>query len=189
MTVKINYKVLLSLKHNAERFIVKISPGAKISDSQGFCCECSLGDIIFGSDEVSRAALSCDIFGSTSASAHCLRFDTLWYSAMSIGSAVVDFDISIMVAMNSDTGMEKTQTLQLSPEKLVATSSDADVAVRLLGDFSPFQQYPTFDSKYLFVPAEPKTHERVLDGVESYMVVDKSLVDLTGNTCNKVGVR
>jgi hypothetical protein len=50
--------------------------------SQGRCCSCNLADQLQlgSSDEAVRGGLSCSLGGTGQASAHCLRFDTLWYN-------------------------------------------------------------------------------------------------------------
>lgn len=45
---------------------------------QGFCCECSLSDIL-GGDPLSRGNLQCDLVNTHAEIAHCLRMDPLWY--------------------------------------------------------------------------------------------------------------
>ena len=49
------------------------------------------------SNQNSRAGLDCSLFGSESSSAHCLRFDSLWYDMFAIGTAEINYDITIDV--------------------------------------------------------------------------------------------
>ena len=77
----------------------------------------------------------------------------------------------------------------VSPESTIATTEpDKWLIARLIGDFAPFQQYPELTQKYLAVPAQPPEHPRVQEGVKNWMIVDKTLVELDGLTCNKIGV-
>ncbi len=55
---------------------------------QGFCCSCDLSEVLWLSNEQTRAGLTCSLFafGVDASSAHCLRFDPLWYDVFSNGT-------------------------------------------------------------------------------------------------------
>ena len=74
----------------------------------------------------------------------------------------------------------------LSPEVLNFKSSQ--VIGSLIGDFSGYKAIPDFQEKFLFVPLFPLNHDRVKEGMKNWMLIDKSNVDKTGLTCNKIGV-
>jgi len=156
---------------------------------QGYCCSCSLGEIIGISDEQSRAALDCSLFGSDSSSAHCLRFDDLWYDVFEVGQAQIYYDITVSI-LRFDEGSQTyvQEDIILSPSKTIATSSGKEIVARLIGDFAPFQQYPVFEEKLLMVASQPPEHPRVTAGVQDWMIVSKTLVELSGLECNKIGV-
>jgi hypothetical protein len=68
-------------------------------DSQGSCCSCSFEDIIGLSDKNLDRGKLCKAFnlGAGSATAHCLRFDSLWYSAYTISAYQLYYEIEIKV--------------------------------------------------------------------------------------------
>ena len=78
----------------------------------------------------------------------------------------------------------------MGPDRPGVSSSDEHVVARLLGDLAPYSgDMPDIGAtKYLMVPLQPASHPRVLEGVEAWMLVDKSAVTLDGLTCNKIGV-
>ena len=56
--------------------------GNKIPYSGGFCCQCSIGQLLgVEGDTNTRSSLNCDLFGDVKETftAHCLRMDWLWY--------------------------------------------------------------------------------------------------------------
>ena len=87
--------------------------GARVADSQGFCCECSAGDALKhtlegGSDEQSRGNLDCGVFqnglfwGGTPGSAHCLRWGDAWWAGYALEAPAVDFEIAVRLARDGD---------------------------------------------------------------------------------------
>lgn len=73
------------------------SNGGKIQNSQGFCCSCSLQNIIGISKESTRANLNCKLFGNLASSAHCLRFSDLIYHSFTLGLPMKQYTISIKI--------------------------------------------------------------------------------------------
>ncbi|KAJ5066072.1 protein hapless 2 [Anaeramoeba ignava] len=157
--------------------------------SQGYCCTCSLAQILHISDKATRAKLSCSLFGDGS-SAHCLRFSwDLVYSIYSIGTPETLFNISLNITeYNTTTQKFSNQTLILSPENPDASTNDGDVVARLLGDFSLYKQAPDFSAKYLCVPRLPVDNPIVQGGWKNWMLIDKVHFDLSGDLCGKIGV-
>ena len=144
------------------------------------------------SNQGSRASLNCNLFGGDSASAQCLRFGELWYDVFAIGTAFSSYQIAVNVNMTTTTSagadQSKTETIVVSPEQLIQTSTDGEVIARLIGDFSPFQQYPVLSEKYLMVPSQPLNNPRVSAGIINWMFIDKNDAELDGTVCNKIGV-
>lgn len=152
-----------------------------------------MSQILGTSNDGSRAALTCDIFGTTdSASAHCLRFDELWYDSFQVGLGQTHYDINVEMDMhtvnNQGQQIDSTETITISPSNLLQISNDGTLIARLVGDFSPFEQHPVLTSKYLMIPSQPLSNPRVRDGIINWMLVDKTEVELDGTVCNKIGV-
>lgn len=164
--------------------------GAKIYDSQGFCCACSLGDDLGVDSPTLRGAMQCDLFGNAEESAHCLRFDSLWYSAFTIGPPQLVFDLYVSVNwVDGATGDARHETLLLGPTAIGAQSSDGSVIAQYLGETTSGAEAPTFDGMYLFVPvATDPTNAQVASGSSNWMIINQALADLSGLACNKIGV-
>ncbi|CAE7234278.1 HAP2A, partial [Symbiodinium sp. CCMP2592] len=60
----------------------------------------------------------------------------------------------------------------------------------LVGDLAAAVAPHRFESKYLVVPQRPAGHERVTPSapLQNAMLLDRSLFDLAGRTCDKIGV-
>ena len=159
-----------------------------ILDSQGFCCSCSFDQLLGTSSNSLRSSqLQCDLFGNAQ-SAHCLRMGELWYAIYELSAPQLDFEI--IVTATQANGSLADYTLSMGPDRPGVSSSDEHVVARLLGDLAPYSgDMPDIGAtKYLMVPSQPASHPRVLEGVEAWMLVDKSAVTLDGLTCNKIGV-
>ncbi|KAK4535355.1 hypothetical protein CDCA_CDCA04G1380 [Cyanidium caldarium] len=156
------------------------APQDRILYSQGFCCRCSTSELLGLSSQYIRGGLKCDLLdlSQPSQSAHCLRFDSLWYSAFQIGTPNVDFSIQVNVTtcdyVGNDSSLaasEKpppsqnlgnrtrqvsscsTQILQLSPGEPYVTSLNGKLSARAIGDFDPWEGTPSYVEKWLFVPS------------------------------------
>lgn len=170
-----------------------VSNGVRIEDSQGFCCTCDFLQTIGMSDDTTRAtSLSCDLFSSQQ-SAHCLRFNNLWYSAYSVGPAETFFTLELGITsyVDNEDGTETIkhdEVLEIGPTSPGARSADGKIIARLLGDFAPWAETPNLEYKYLTVPSSPANHARVLAGSAEWMLLDRSLFTTDGSECNKIGV-
>ncbi|KAL6052198.1 Generative cell specific-1 [Balamuthia mandrillaris] len=165
------------------------SNGKAVLHSQGFCCECDFGQVLQISNEDTRAGLDCKLWGTDSSSAHCLRFDTLWYDAFEIGTAETFFDVTLnLIKRDSSNDGYVTDKIVLSPENTIVQSADKSIFAKLIGDFAPWKAVPVLSEKIFFVPSVPRDHPRVLAGSAHWMLVDKSRVDFSGTVCNKIGV-
>jgi len=163
------------------------SEGEKIWDSQGFCCRCEFDEVIgLDTDNYSRAK-SCQAFnlGKGSASAHCLVWDDLWYSAYEIKSFETFYKVFVHLTKPKEDGSYELETLEVSPS--VPLQYSKDVIVRLIGDFYPNQPPPSLGSNYLFMPSKPRSFTRVQMGSRYWMFIEKAGVSFGGTECNKVG--
>jgi len=149
-----------------------------------------LSDYLLGNSDNTRGGITCSLFGSgVSASAHCLRFDPLWYSAYRIADPSVSYNIAVGIsAWNDSAGTYYLENLSLSPSQLEARDSLGVVEAQLIGDFATFATPPVLSYKLLLTPSQPPTDPRVLQGVSAWMFVDQTQVDLSGGTCDKIGV-
>nr|AKS04553.1 HAP2-like protein [Andalucia godoyi] len=167
------------------------SNGNNIPDSQGFCCSCTLMDAV--NSQRTRASLSCLTgFLTSYQSAHCLRYDTLWYAAYEIGDPTLFFNVNVAVewketAANGTVSARK-ETLVVSPVGTVRSLTDKSIRVRLVGNFESFKSRLSLSGKYYFVPSSPVSNDRVMYGFKNSMLIDKSLVSFSGSECNKIGV-
>jgi hypothetical protein len=158
--------------------------------SQGFCCKCEFDQII-GIDTTTRnRGSTCGLLniGTGSASAHCLRFDKLWYSTYEIKPYQVNYVIDIIVTYKSNITNYTNEVVSLSPSNLVSTSREGNMIARLIGDFSPPTQPNDYTSYYLTIPSYPETHQMVLEGPINWMILPKSYFTLDGRECNKIGI-
>ena len=159
------------------------SNGEKIKYSQGFCCSCSL---ISFSKNIKRG-LKCDGFLDMSASAHCLVYDQLWYSAYKVDKYKIEYKIEINLIDTRDNTI--ISTLELSPQNTINTDDDNNILVKLIGDFLPSDLFPRdLSDKYLLIPTSPEDHLNVKMGVLRWMLIDKNKFTLDGNECDKIGV-
>ena len=159
------------------------SNGQKIKYSQGFCCSCSL---ITFSKSVKRG-LNCDGFFDTSASAHCMVFDELWYSAYKVDKYKIEYKIEINIIDTKDNTI--ISSLELSPQNIINSDENQNILVKLIGDFLPTDLFPRdLSDKFLLIPSSPEKHINVQLGVQRWMLVDKMKFSLDGNECDKIGV-
>jgi hypothetical protein len=64
--------------------------------------------------EQTRAGLTCSIFGSgPSASAHCLRFNDLWYDVFRIAEPSVSYDITVSIQQWNSTLLQYTEVCDM----------------------------------------------------------------------------
>ena len=159
------------------------SDGEKVKYSQGFCCACSL---LTFSKSVQRG-LQCDGFLDISATAHCLVYDVLWYSAYKVDKYKIEYNIEINIIDTKDNKI--ISTLELSPKNIINSDADNNILVKLIGDFLPADLFPRdLSDKYLLIPSSPPDHINVRLGTQRWMLVDKTQFSLDGNECDKIGV-
>lgn len=156
--------------------------GTNIPYSQGFCCRCSFGDV-FNNNQIHRGNLECNPFGYKMASAHCLRFGEYWWDLFNIGLGQLHYEINIHIK-----GENYEEIVSVSPSSPATVNNNSALAAKIIGDFSPWTQYPTFANYFLSIPSSPLSSSRVQAGPMNWMIVDKHLVDISGTSCNKIGV-
>lgn len=166
--------------------------GAPVPYSEGYCCDCSLCDLVTLCDSDSRAQISCSLLGNAEA-ASCLRFSSMWYSGYTIGLAQRSYAITINITVNQSTSSasltSSSTQLVLSPSVISASqATPVGVSARLVGDFSSFTATWDLTSKMLFVPAGDASDARVAAGAQEWLIVPTTMVSTDGTECNKIGV-
>ena len=160
-----------------------MSNGERIPYSQGFCCSCSFLSL---SDSIKRGT-KCDGILETKASAHCMVYDELWYSAYKVDKYKIDYKIEIILTDIKDNKI--ISTLELSPQNIISIDDNKNILVKLIGDFLPNDLFPRdLSNKFLLIPTSPKNHINVKQGTYNWMLVDKTKFSLDGNECDKIGV-
>ncbi|KAK9858858.1 hypothetical protein WJX84_008886 [Apatococcus fuscideae] len=168
---------------------------ARITDSQGFCCSCTLsqvGSSTFGSSTTTtRANLDCDFLHTwfyPEASAHCLRWNTLWYEGYSLGESQLQFNITITV--QTSTSVSSTnQTLVLSPSTPLVASTDGVIIGQLLGDLAGYTSLPVLSSSTLMIPhpAGQSVQNALTTNLSAWMVIPNTMINAGGTVCNVIG--
>jgi hypothetical protein len=198
---------------------VKDSTNKIVPYSQGFCCKCDFSQII-GIDTTSRnRGSSCGFLnlGSGSATAHCLRFDSLWYSAYEIKKYRINYLIEISVTYKNENNISSfeissknissnnsnnftqekinntnqnfiTEKISLSPSNTISMSSEKNIIARLIGDFQPPTPPNDYSIYYLVTPSYPESHSMVLEGPINWMIIPRNYFTLDGRDCDKIGV-
>jgi len=171
----------------------KTEEGRTIQDSEGFCCTCGLFfETVNG--RTTRGQIDCgEVFtGLTTQSGHCLRLDDLWYAVFDIVAPIMEYEISIFVTINNTTEVISLKHTDVvgQTEELKAGGLSKHVLAELVGDFATAQATPLYEDKYLVVPATPG-HEmfNATGNMLTYgMLIPKTAFDLTGTTCDKIGI-
>nr|AKS04555.1 HAP2-like protein [Malawimonas californiana] len=163
------------------------SAGANVRDSQGYCCDCSLAQLVGADQSSTRAGLNCNFFTGES-SGHCMRLDPLWYSVFGIGPVETSFEVRVTITQQGPDGTPIVQTLTLSPSVQGAVSNDRKVLARLVGDFASWTAPHTLSNKYLVVPHTPTANARVQNPIAYSLLVGQDQVTLDGSERNKIGV-
>lgn len=138
-----------------------------IPGSQGRCCSCTFGDQLQGVNGPSsvRGSLSCSLGGTGQASAHCLRFEPLWYKVYEIEAPAIPprirahiytptaSNVSSPPNPNSDCSAAPhvpnyvcSESLELT-DRRQARSSDGNVLLTAVGRFDLTQQVTDFSNK------------------------------------------
>lgn len=159
----------------------------KIWDSQGYCCNCNFEDFLGINQGSYERGYACQAFnlGKKSATAFCLVWDDLWYSAYEITQYQITYEIIVTITSATKEGKYTSVPYTLSPSyPLISTPN---VMLKIIGDFSPISPPPSFDSKILFTASKPISNYRVLVGSPFWIIADRSMVTFDGSECNKIG--
>ena len=170
----------------------------RIPDSAGFCCRCHTGG-----QRIRDIHTCTTIQGIVNGfSAHCLRMNKLYYDAYSIKPPAVEYKIHVKVEMGREADRsdglpfdwEELETITITPKSDTLASQKGLIA-KIHGDYAPLSVIETFEDKMLFVPSlsQRKKTKRVYSrvykgGASSWLLVPVSKVDLSGLSCDKVGV-
>ena len=173
----------------------------KLDDSQGFCCECELGDFLgAGEATESRAGLLCDALdtGSAHATAHCMRLKQLWYDAYNVEAAEAHFNIDVRFRQCEDEACVEFEDtiLTVGPGNIEARDPVTGSTVKFVGEFGPTQDNPSFEHQYLLRPlcmdsgdpdcAAKASAER--EHTSRWLLLDKNRFSLSGLDCSQIGV-
>ncbi|KAM3130865.1 hypothetical protein pb186bvf_017054 [Paramecium bursaria] len=158
----------------------KDSSGNKIFGSQGFCCSCSLFDLIGITDTYARGNICKAAQISTASMAFCLRFSDLWYR-YDILQKQSAFEIQQYYLYYELNGTN--QTIKLGSQ--VNQANGTNIITRIVGDFTPLSPPPTLQSYQLLKPTSPLSNARVQAGSSAWMLIPSNMI---GSDCNKIGV-
>eukprot|EP01132_Coremiostelium_polycephalum_P003651 gene3651-4548_t len=164
-----------------------------VKHSQGFCCTCDMSDYINQLPNA-RSTNDCKIFGRGSSSAHCLRFGNLFYYIYKPIETMIRYDIIVKVKKFDESSQTfMYEEIPISHQKPLGKSElpGVDLLARLVGDFAPVIQYKNFDNDYIAVVDDKSNPNHAIVKLplsESTMTIPVHHFDLTGSTCNKIGV-
>ena len=167
----------------------------RVPNSEGFCCPCSLDQMLgFGSHQ--RSNVQCNLFTGlfgTGASIHCLRWGKVWYSLFRISPPSLDATVHIKV----DSGPDLNLTSQ-APVSTKSVNGTLNITGRLVGSFG-WKREPT-DWGLSYMAASPNipgssiadderfTNWDPRDPFKYGLLVPQTQIDLSGQSCNKIGV-
>lgn len=167
--------------------------GEKIADSQGFCSNKDLLELIRGDARewwrgetiLGQQSTLQDSFST----GHCLRMGELYYAGYEIGEPVTDYEIEVEM----DNGGDIYQ-FQITPaDPVYRTMDDSNYTglqldAELLGDMAPYKALPQLGNYILYIPTLPLTHEYVQNYQYNMLLVPREEVSKDGSELNKVGV-
>ena len=187
--------------------------GQMVEGSEGFCCSCAFGDLFVAeNDRGGKNCQSISDFFDSGDTAHCLHFDELDWAVYDIASPIATYDVNVAISgietasqatdnsTNStgdgslveggETENDDVQSVQVSHTNPVARIESPEVLVKLVGDLATSTQVYTMENKYLVIPKRPLSHARVTPDapMKNAMALDKHLFDLSGRTCDRIGV-
>jgi hypothetical protein len=186
-------------------------------DLVGFCCSATTDEKLSRAWEYKRA-LNYQVWHYHShkySQSVCMTLDALNYHVFEVNQPYLSYRVNVTVqelqyitrnlSTNQLNEVWKTvgyavigpQTIgQNTNQNQVGETSGPNVKAVWLGSFQTTTAIANFDSKYILVPdwrgslnpSETLNHEQVTGGPSEWLIVDKHLVDVTGRTCNKIGV-
>ena len=175
--------------------------GSPIRYSEGFCCKCSL-DQLLGMGSHQRGGVQCNLLTSlftNGASVHCLRWGPIWYSLFRIMTPTVESTVVVTVDNQPPTRIVLTSQLPVASANSI--NNNLNITARLVGSFTwtrpptdwGLQMYAASPNVAASTSSSALGDIRVknsspLDPFRYGMLVPTSNVDLSGDTCNKIGV-
>lgn len=171
--------------------------GKVVKHSEGYCCTCSL-DQMLGLSRTERGNAPCNLlsgFSSNGASVHCLRWGTLWYSLFNVMTPSVHSTVYV----TSDQGLNITVNAE-KPAGTDVINATLNVTASLIGSFqwsrpptdwgqSSMAACPNIPGSPNVAPSDIRVSNYDPKNPFRYgLLVSKERVDLTGDTCNKIGV-
>lgn len=163
----------------------------KIEDSQGFCCDKSIRELVRSKwdDSLWRGEKELGetpTFRNSFSTAHCMRTGELYFHGYEIGESSEYYEIKFKIKKGDD-NLEFTLTPadpfigfdQAGGWKLKAESDGGSDKPRDTPDLSNY---------ILYIPASPDTHPFVQDYQHNMLLVPREEVSIDGSECNKVGV-
>jgi hypothetical protein len=177
---------------------------SRIRYSEGFCCKCSL-DQLLGLGSHQRGGVQCNLLTSlfsNGASVHCLRWGPIWYSLFRIMTPAIESSVWVTFGDGSvDSQTRLILTAQNPVVSSLSSNNSLNVTARLVGSFAwtrpptdwGLQMYAASPNVAASTSASALTDPRIkssspLDPFRYGMLVPMANVDLSGDTCNKIGV-
>ena len=168
--------------------------GKKIPDSQGFCSNRDLAQLMShggdqswwrGEKELGKRSTLLNSFSI----GHCLRMGDVFFRGYEIDPPRRSYAITTDIFK----GTTLLNTITLSPDYPIfllkgATNGGHDVLARLLGEDKPSIAPPDLSNYILYVPSSPVDHPLVVDYQNNMLLVPREMVTIDGSECNKVGV-
>ena len=171
--------------------------GAYVRNSEGYCCACTL-DQMLGLGSAERGNTGCNLLSGVSsdgAFVHCLRWGSLWYSIFEIVTPAVDSKVLV----TGDAGLDMLLDSQ-KPSSTEIINGTLNVTASLVGSFqwsrppsdwgqSSYAACPNIAGSPNADPEDPRI--RTYDSnnpCKLGMLISKTAFDLTGDSCNKIGV-
>ena len=158
----------------------------RIIYSEGFCCSCPPISFLSSSTKRFGDCNKLNFINGISA-AHCLTFDSLYYSAYEIKNYQIEYEIKINI--ENTTNNQLLYSLILSSNNQNIISDDGKISIKIIGDFLPTNNLPNdLSSYYLLVPSYPKNDVKVIEGKINWMILEREKFTLDGRECDKIGV-
>ncbi|GAM17162.1 hypothetical protein SAMD00019534_003370 [Acytostelium subglobosum LB1] len=167
--------------------VIDLDTGKQVPYSEGTCCSCGLMPT-FGYTQRSRANLKCDLFGSQSAAANCMRMSQLQYQAYKIEPPIVFYTITVTMNYTDVNGYKVSNEYIISPSNPVISAEG--IVIKLEGDFSPPQVYRTFESSIFVVPdpkTDPSNPRHSMPMATSSLVLPNGYFTSSSSVCSKIG--
>jgi hypothetical protein len=171
--------------------------GQRVAHSEGYCCSCSL-DQMLGMGGHHRGEVQCNLFTSLfkdGSSVHCLRWGPIWYSLFKLMTPAIQSEVHVFTP---DEALNITLSDSIPVVSSSVASNQLNVTARIVGSFS-WSRAPTDWglNVYAATPNVPASHtspdkriteSSLSDPFKYGLLIPQSSVDLSGKTCNKIGV-